>query len=212
MEIAKTRFLLEEDERLIKCYEGEIEGYNTRLKQLDEDKILTEIQKKRHEITTTEGKLANLNKELKEIDTDDLVKAAVWSVNETWQLLKSQSKAFEVTSDWEIIQINTWTNGHCQFKNVVQSGRTVSGVVEGEFMRGMYARITLLTRQDYKFAKRIVELKQQIAMKEREQCEKQRELQASIEHHTSTTESIKLLQSFIDEKTKRIDELSGVMM
>ena len=211
MEIAKTKFLLEEDERFIKFYEGEIEGYNTRLKQAGQEAkaILDEIQKKRREISTMERKLANLNKELREINTDELVTAAVWSTDETWQWFKTQSKAFEVTSDWDIVQINKWTNGRCQFKNVVQHGTTVSGVVEGMFMRGMYARITLLTRKCHKFAESIVKLKQQIEIKEREQYRKQSELEVIICDHRSKTESIRLLQSFIDEKSERIKELGG---
>ena len=214
MEIAKTRYLLEEDERYIKCYEGEIEGYNTRLKQADTaaKKVLNEIQKKRSEISAIERQFANLQKDLEEINTTDLVTATVWSVDDTWRWFKTQSKEFEITSQWEITKVKKWTNGRCQFKSVVQHDRIVSGVVQGKFMRGLYARITLLTRQDYKFAERIVDLKKQIEIKEREKCEKKSELDESIKDHTFQTESIELLQFFIDEKSKRIKELGGDVM
>ena len=107
--------------RFIKCYEGEIEGYNTRLKQADKDAkaILDKIQTMRREISKNKRKLANLKQELKEIDTEKLVTAAVWSVDDTWQWFKRKSKEFEVTSDWEIAEIDKWTNGRSRFENVI---------------------------------------------------------------------------------------------
>ena len=151
--VAKTRILQDEDREVISSYNGEIQGYKERQQQMNASakEALDDLQKKEKCITDIRANLKRQRKNLSEMDTDDLVTAHVWSVDDKWKFFRWQEKAFDETSKFKVYGVGRrWTNGHCRWKVYIQEVNRVHGVVEGNFMRGLYASITLETKKKEK--------------------------------------------------------------
>lgn len=212
--VAKTPFLKEEDTQQIRKLEGEINGYNRRLKQVNDHakEALDKMQRREQEITSTTGELESFKTELADKDTSDTVIAQNWSVNEEWRFVQWLTKEFDVRSKWSIRGVKRWSNGHCEWKDYEEYSHRVKGKLEGNFMRGLYATIALETTKREKYETEINELRQRV--REREMV-----LQSMIkhrneirEHYKEHTEQLQLLEEFIRERRKEIKALSGDVM
>lgn len=212
--VAKTAFLKEEDIQQIRELEGEITGYNQRLKQVNAraKEALNKMQKKEQEITSTTAQLDGLKIDLNDMDTTDTVIAQNWSWSEEWKLFRWQSQPFDVTSKWSVHGVKKWTNAHCEWKDYEEYSHGVRGKLEGKFMRGLYATIALETTKREKHQTEISDLKRQIR-----ECEKL--LKSLTEHRDEIrvknkehNDELQLLQKFICERRKEIKGLSGDVM
>ena len=209
--VAKTRILKDEDREVISSYNGEIQGYKERQQQMNASakEALDDLQKKEKCITDIRANLKRQRKNLSEMDTDDLVTGHVWSVDDQWKFFKWQEKAFDETSKFEVHGAGRrWTNGHCQWKEYIQEANRVHGIVQGNFMRGLYASITLETKKRIKHAKDIEDLKEAIKSSESELHNAEVAEEECREKHSKFASEISDLKKFIEEKRKMIDCLS----
>ena len=140
----------------INAHKEKINDYNEKLLKESENakEALLELQSKGEAIATIKTNLSKQEESLRNKDSDDLVTADVWSVDEEWKFFKWQEKEFDETSKYEIHGVKRWTNGHCRWKEFIQEGNRVHGVVEGEFMYGLHASITLETKKKNQVCRR----------------------------------------------------------
>ena len=212
--VAKTTYLRNEDKEKIKGYEGEITGYNKRLQQANAraTEALEKIQSKEQEITEKDKRLKVMRDELRDKDSSELIEIAKWSVSEEWQILQWLSKEFDISSPCEIEAVDKWTNGHCQWKIYEETKFRITGKVEGEFMRGIYASLSLQTSKRRKYEKEIDSLRRDISTVERDrECLKQ-QLDHIQNHYKEHIEDIKRLEDFIEETRVKIDGLVSDFM
>ena len=205
--VAKTRVLQSEDREEINAHREKING--KLLKESENAKeALLELQSKGEAIATIKTNLSKQEESLRNKDSDDLVTAHVWSVDDEWKFFKWQEKEFDETSKYEIHGVKRWTNGHCRWKEFIHEGNRVHGVVEGEFMYGLHASITLETKKRIKYAEDIENLKNNIkllgielheAEVAKEECSKK---YSKIDREKST------LEKCIQEKKELIECLS----
>lgn len=212
--VAKTAVLKSEDNEKTKSYEGEITGYNTRLQQANAraTEALEKIQSKDHEITEKEKELHVLKTDLVDKDSSDLTSIDSWSVSEEWKFFQWFSKTFERTTACEIESVDRWTNGHCEWKDYEETKHSVKGKIEGEFMRGIYASLTLQASKRNKYAKEITSLRQQIGELEKHRQSLKEHLNEIRERYKEYTDDIKLLEQFIEEKRVLITALMSDYM
>ena len=146
--VAKTKIIKDEDREEIYVHQGNIEGYCERLKEMNPDakEALDGLKSKEERITTIKISLIRHMESLAERDSDNLVEAHVWSVDDTWKFFRRQEKKFDEISKFEVFNVTWWTNGYCQLK-IIREGNRIHGFVRGQFMRGMYARITMETKK-----------------------------------------------------------------
>ena len=213
--VAKTEHVRQKDNEKKKELEGEIIGYNERLQEADQKSkaALTALEAKESEVTRSAEKLQGYESDLQEKNTDDMVIANSWSVNREWQLLKRHVSApFIVPSHWKIVQVNKWTNGECHWKDYKEDPFCVRGSLEGKFMRGIYASLTLLTTKKLKYETTIEQLNTD-AQKERDLLEKlQKECDEIRDEHKEHEATLKLLHDYIEQKREVIKTLSSNFM
>ena len=208
--VAKTRILQSEDNEEISRHHGKIEGYNERLKDANTNakEALDELKKQRKSIDCLKAEIKSQEKNLTYMDTDDLVTAHVWSIDDAWQFFKKKEKKFDETSQYEVHNIERWTNGHCQWKEFVQNGNRVHGVVQGEFMRGLYASFTMETEKRIKCAKDIEHLKTKIESLELKLQSANTAEEACKEKHSKFKSEMSALEKYMEEKRELIEYLS----
>ena len=215
--IAKTPYLKELDNGRIRELEGEIKGYNQALQESHKgsNNALNEMQEKQTEIVKAQGQLKNLEQHRDERNKKDPVLLKQLSIEESWKILRWFTEKFNIdTTDHncDVIHFETWTNRHSEFKEIVQGKRSVSGKVEGEFMRGIYASIKVYTEKRQKYAKEITQLNGEIekAKKKLAKCiEARDEMKQQYDGHM---EEMQRLKKYIDEKSKEIEECSLDLM
>ena len=207
--VAKTAYLKSEDNKKIKGYEGEITGYNKRLQQANvrATEALEKIQQKEQEVTEIKKDFTVLQEHLREKDSAELTDIDNWSVSEEWKLLQWLSRDFERNSSCEIDSVDRWTNGHCEWKDYKQTQHRVSGTVEGKFMRGLYASVTLKASRRKKYETDITQLNLRIREVEKHMQSLNRHLDEIRDRYKEYTDDIKLLEQFIGEKRKVIQKL-----
>ena len=207
--VAKTASLKREDNEKIKSYEGEITGYNKRLQQANirATEALEKIQSKEQDVTEKEKQLTGLQEDLSDKDSSEQTSIATWSVSEEWKLFRWLSRSFEKTTSCEIESVDKWTNGHCEWNDFVQTKYGVEGKIEGKFMRGIYASLTLLASKRKKYAKEITSLRQQITAVEEQRQYLKEHLNEVRDRYKEYTADIKLLEQFIEEKRVLINVL-----
>lgn len=210
--VAKTSYLKELDNGRIRELEGQIQGYNTRLQESHQESkdALNETQQKEIEVAKTEAQLMDLQRKHDDFNKDDKVIAQQHSIEKGWKLFCWLTHDVCIDTDCDIIDYNTWTNGKCKFImfDETSSKRSLRGKVEGEFMRGIYASITANTEKRQKYAKNIMELKAEIEVvtKKREEYEEARvKMQERYQEHIK---QIEILQKYIAEKGKEIQDRS----
>ena len=207
--VAKTAFLKTEDNEKIKSYEGEITGYNKRLQQANirATEALEKIQSKEQDVTEKEKELTGLQLDLCDKDSPELTSIGTWSVSEEWKFFRWLSRSFEKTTSCEIESVDKWTNDHCEWSDFDQTKHSVKGKVEGKFMRGIYASLTLLASKSKKYAKEISSLKHQISEVEKHRQSLKEYLNEIRDRYKEYTADIKLLEQFIEEKRVLINAL-----
>ncbi len=209
--VAKTDELKKRDAEHINLVDGEIRGYNTRLKEANSTAkvILSTIELQEKQISQVDRDINNLKAELKEKESSDLVVAEEWSLNQEWKLFEWQTASFKVRSSWPVLEYSTWDNGRLTWSelNVTQYGAT--GKVSGKFCRGLYANLTLKTSSELKFQVEIRELKED---KIPEQCQCREKLKENLDglyaEHKGKIEEILLLQQYVRERNKTKEHLS----
>ena len=203
LKVAKTAALKTEDNEKIKSYEGEITGYNKQLQQANTRaaEALEKIQSKEQDVTEKENELKGLQLDLSDKDSANLTSIGNWIVSDEWKSFRSLSKSFEKTTSCEIESVDKWTNGHCEWRDFVETKYSVKGKFEEEFMRGIYASLILQASKRKKYAKEIMSLKQQIIKVEKHRQSLKEYLNEIQDRYKEYTADIKLLEQFIEEKT-----------
>ena len=214
LRVAKTAFMKTKDLEEIKSYEGEITGYNKRLQEANQQAkvVLQQMQDKEQEITDQRRRLKCLQAELKDKDSSDTVVANSWSLSKEWKFLRRLSKEFNVQSRWKIVNIERWTNGHCEWKEFKQVGNSVSGKLEGEFMRGLYASLTLETSKRIKYREEIDSLQEKIGNIRILLDTLTKQLRDNRNLHREFEEEMRLLEEFIEKNRKMIVSFSSDYM
>ena len=210
LKVAKTADIKSADNERVKEYNGEVTGYNLRLQEADAaaKEALAELESKEAEITTVTQSIEALQSNLDDKNSSESVDCNSWSVSEEWRAMRWFSKSYDLKSKWKIEEVDKWDNGHCKWKHVNEDDYQVKGKLEGQFMRGIYARITVKTSKRIKFATEIQILQNDIA-RERQQMttlKVQRE-QFGIKHREHIKQ-LELLQRFIDKRREDIKALS----
>ena len=217
--IAKTHYIQQNDQETIKKYEGEITGYNERLKQTQEQHAtkLQAIEETEKEITDLRYKLQNLKEEKDELNSNDPAVVKTWSFSEPWKFLRRVELEFKMCVPYRDVSISRWDNGKCtweQWKETQdEDGATlVSGKVVGSFMRGVYVSVTITTAKKYKYASRIVDLMNRIDLGEKEEQNIKKKLQDIVSGAQECDEEVKLLRTYIEEKRQLIEKLNSEWM
>ena len=208
LQVAKTKALMDEDEKLANKYEGEITGYNKRLQQTNEKSrvVLEEIQKEEHELTVAETKLVKLQETLDSKDSDETVSVGSWSVDDSWKLFRWHSMTFHIDAECDYTNVRKWTNGHCTFSEIKKDRRSCSGRCEGDFMRGLYASVTLETPKRLKFAIDVHGLRESVKW-QKEECDLRKKIALDKKKtHEMFKKEIALLENFIAENRVKIKE------
>uniref|UniRef100_A0A1X7TVS2 AIG1-type G domain-containing protein n=1 Tax=Amphimedon queenslandica TaxID=400682 RepID=A0A1X7TVS2_AMPQE len=202
LSIAKTDFIKQKDAERYKKLTGEIDGYNKRLKEVhtNSKEALEETRKKEMEIITKESEKKDLKEMLRQKDTTEDVVATHWSIAEEWRVFRWFTREFNVKSQYKISKYDTWTNGKCKFKNIDQKSDVVSGKVEGKFMRGIYASVTVYTQKRIKYEESIQDLKERLENEDNIIQLSKTAKELFLDKHKKELEEIKLLQKHIAER------------
>ena len=218
LRIEKTEYLKKKDKMMCGVLQGEIQGYTTRLIESTSRhaEIIQKTEKKEELITDIRQKLQKLRKALENLNTDELGVANTHSIEKPWRAFRWQREPIKVETKCQIADVKYWTNSHCKWKDVEQSieerknvkYHIVSGAVEGEFMRGLYASVTLLTEKRMKYALDIAHLQEQIATLESEYANISDHLKDISACNVECESEIDSLRQFIKERRKRMEEIS----
>lgn len=212
--VAKTDRIKQLDAEEIRKLQGQVDGYNERLKEVHKGskEALNETQKKEVEITNLGNQINDLKKKLEDLDKSDDVVAEHWSIEESWKALRYFTREFQVESPYEMTNHTTWTNGHCEFKEFITTTKSIKGKVEGEFMRGIYASVTIHTQKRQKYAEKISELEIKIHSAECDLGRHKVERDAFQKSHQESINEIQTLQKYINEKNEEISNYSSDLM
>ncbi|XP_019861368.1 PREDICTED: uncharacterized protein LOC109589795 [Amphimedon queenslandica] len=206
--VRKADYIKKKDDEKYWELMGEIEGYNKRLitVRTNSKDLLTDTHIKEIKIIEKESEIKNLETKLRNKNTTEDVEAEHWSVNEEMRMMQSMTQYFSIKSPHEITKYRTWTNGGCEFKTVVQTSHTVSGRVEGKFMRGLYASITLYTEKKIKYADEIEEIKRRIAREKASLTQCKVELEDYKKLYKELLNEMELLQQYINERRTNVSK------
>ena len=214
LRVAKTARMREKDDVKIAAINGEIDGYNNRLVELNRlaGEALDEFKIKQMRIGELESKLKEINDDLKEYDSSDTVTINSWSFSTEWKFFQWISEAFDVSAPCKVTNIIKWTNGHCEWKNFVEYYNGAKGTLKGELMRGLYAELRLETTKRIKYGEEVKTLRSERDHTERLLHEVKG---ASVEVERSNARyenEIKSLKAYIQESNKRKDIYEHVYM
>ena len=167
--VAKTEHLKHIDDKECSKIHGEIGGYNKRLKQANDRAAETLSKIENEEVRKSElvAELSNLRAELQLKDSGDLVIAEHWGLSREWKLFRWLSENVDITSQWKIANVKKWTNGKCEWSNEEVAEKHFKGKLQGSFMRGLYASLTLETTKRDKYAIEIAILQERVSDKEK---------------------------------------------
>ncbi len=214
LKVAKTNALRQRDVEEIKALDGEIHGYNVRLKQVNAkaEVALGKIEEMEKKKSKFDRQLLRFGEELLEKDSPDHVTAAEWSLSKRWKFLGWQQELIDCVSAWPVVSHNEWDNGHIEWDGYKVIGDRAFGTVKGEFCRGLYANVTLKTSKSTKYALEIRHLKASTEAAEKESHAVSASLGIYREEQRDYAQDIKLLQDYIKEKNKEKIKLSSEYM
>uniref|UniRef100_A0A1X7UKH4 AIG1-type G domain-containing protein n=1 Tax=Amphimedon queenslandica TaxID=400682 RepID=A0A1X7UKH4_AMPQE len=200
--VAKTDYIKQKDAQKYEQLQGEIKGYSERLQEVNKESknALDQTRHKNREITEIESKIHDLKKQLEDKDTTGEIVAVNCSINEEWKWFQWQTREFNIESQHEISSHTKWTNGNCQFKEIVQKPDAINGRIEGSFMRGIHASITAYTQKKIKYAKEIEDLKKKIETKNKILTECKDEWEKYRAEQKESLEEIELLEKYIAQR------------
>lgn len=212
--IAKTPYIVAKDNEKASLFDGEIKGYNVRLMEANKlaQKCLEEEEDKGREMTEMKKVIKNLENRIEQLDTNDNVTAASWSQEISWKLFKTLEREYTLTSQWKIQNVKRWNNGKCTWKDELETDHCVKGKVKGRFMRGLYATLTLETMKKEKYAEEISEERKKLAKSEHDYQQLHEELMTIQKNHKQYIEDLRLLESFIEDRSESIACLSSEYM
>lgn len=210
LKVAKTAALKQHDQENVKALDGEIRGYNVRLKQTNAkaESVLSSIEKMEKEKSGFDCKATSVREELLEKDSAEEVIAAEWSLRKEWKLLQWQSERVECESMWPIYKYEKWDNGHLEWKELKQEGCCVRGRVEGKFCRGLYANLTLKTLKNVKYASDIKNLKEKLDEASKQVERLTGSLEQCREQHNEYDKEVNDLRVYIKQKSLHKKTLS----
>ena len=155
--VAKTKTLKEHDDKSISYLDGEIKAKLSEIQKqnqtiADDLEEINKVNKKQAEL---ESEIKNLNDELKIHDTEELVVVSTLHVTKEWQALQWLKENHALSSPCEYTRVVPWTNGHSQWRDIKRLHGGVTALLEGDFMRGLYAELRLETPKRLKYADKI---------------------------------------------------------
>ena len=167
MVVAKTEHLKQIDDKECGRIHGEVAGYNKRLKQANDRAAETFSKIEKEEVKKSEivSELVNSEVELGLKDSDDLVVAKHWCVSREWKLLAWLRRNVDIPSQWKIVKVKKWTNGKCEWKEEEKTEKHYKAILQGNFMRGLYASVTLKTTKRDKYAADVAILRKRVSDK-----------------------------------------------
>ena len=202
LRVAKTDYIKQKDAEKYKKLMGEIYGYNERLQEVHKNskEALVETHAQEMEIIKTESEIKVLEDKLKIKDTTEDVVAAHWSIEEEWRMLRWFTREFSVKLEHKISKHEEWTNGKCEFQDVIKKSDIVSGKVTGKFMRGIYASVTVYTEKRIKYADDIQDLKKRLERENKYLQGNKTARDLFLEKHQDKLEQIELLLNHIAKR------------
>ena len=212
LQVEKTKYLSELDDKKVHEILGEIGGYNEKLKEANQaaTDVLTKIEEHQREILEINGNIANTVSELAVKDSTDLVVANSWSLSKQSKTLVSLDEKFDIPSKWKIDEVRMWTNVSSEiadWKNVQQSDYSVSGSLQGHYMGRLHASVTLHTKIQRKYATEIDRKNKELAELNQELTEMREQLQECYKQHEKYKKDIELLETYIDQRKNEIGKL-----
>lgn len=211
MKVAKTTALKQHDAKEIGRLDGEIHGYNMRLKEANKAaaSVLNTIERKERAVTDTRGEIQQIKAELQDKNSTKTVTAKTWSLSNSWKWFERQEENFDISSAWPIVEYSRWDNGHLEWKEFEWSkdpGRAY-GKVEGEWFRGLYANVTLLTQKREMFKDDIALLDRTLSAREKDLQDLYKDLDEYKARESEHHQEIQLLHEYIKERSMRKEEL-----
>ena len=210
LRVEKTDYLKQLDAKEISRINGEIEGYNKRLKEVNKaaTEVLTKDELLQREILHVEGAIANAKNELGVKDSDDLVVTNCWNVEKSFQILKVPHETIDISSEWKIEKVTKWKHPKsAQWKDLDVTEYKVSGSLQGPRLKRLRASIILETKKRTKYAKEIGEMKKGLQKLEGKLKDLRQEAVEYGKRHIEFQNEIDLLNAYIEEKRSAIEKL-----
>lgn len=212
--VAKTDYIKQMDERECIVIEGKISGYKERLHEVNKpSQMLIEIiNDKQLEKLNLEKELIRLKEDLNIKDCGELIIAEHRDVSRGWKFFKWLREDVDIVSEWKIDDVDTWTNGRCEWREVDRKPKRYIAQVKGKFMRGVHASVTLKTAKRNKYYLEVATLRGKITAKEALVRTIEDFLAVLQTTHTGFEGVLKDLERHIDECSKQLISLSSNYM
>ncbi len=210
LRVAKTDALRQKDNEKIGRLHVEINCYSEHLKKVKVGAapVVDEIESMVKSLSKEEQIIAPMKEELADKDVNDHVTAETWSLQEEWKWFRWPSQSFECESKWHIVDHTTWDDGHLKWKVLNVEDRRATGKVEGKYMHGLHASLTLHTEKRLKYAERIAELRESIETNERSITSMTQQLERLSRVDMGNAKEIDELMEHIAERRTQIQKLS----
>ena len=210
LQVEKTYYLKELDDKKVKRMLGEITGYNKRLMEVNAaaTKALTRIEYLEREILQIKGDIENTSSELRVKDSEELVVAKTWSISKTSKIFQALDEKFKISSQWKIDNVSMWKNVEADWSDVQKTDYEVSGSLKGQYMRGLHASVTLETKKHRKYAREIEDMKKMLEELNRKLNTLKDDLRTAHQQHQQYQHELKLLEKYIDDRRDEIGKLS----
>lgn len=206
IKVAKTAYIKAIDAGRVMELEGKINVHKEGLKAHNMRKQShQEAEIREMKLSEVENSLLSLTSDLEEFDTSDEVIAGSWSIDQRSRQIKPFIKHFSAESPHKITRIAKWTDGHCQFENIVkETPNVVKGILKAIEVKGLCASLILYTEKRIKNAEEINELKKKIE-EARLELKKHRISQERLDQEfVAHDDQRRLLQRCISESRKEI--------
>ena len=210
LQVEKTYYLKELDDKQVKKMLGEITGYNKRLMEVNAaaTKALTRIEYLEREILQIKGDIENTSSELRVKDSEELVVAKTWSISKMSKIFQALDEKFKISSPWKIDHVSMWKNVEADWIDVQKADYEVSGSLKGQYMRGLHASVTLETKKQRKYAKEIEDMKKILEELNQKLTTLRDDLRTAHQQHQQYQHELKLLEKYIDDRRDEIGKLS----
>ena len=214
LRVAKTDYIKQMDEKKCVAMEGKISGYKQRLHEVNKpcQEIIDTINDKKLEKLDLEKELIRLKEDLNIKDCDELITAEHRDVSRGWKIFRWLKENVDIVSEWKIDDVDTWTNGRCEWREVDRKPKRYIAQVKGKFMRGVYASVTLKTAKRNKYALEVATLRGKITAKETLVKTIEEFLDFLRKTHTGFKVVIEDLERHIDECSKELISLASNYM
>ena len=206
LKVAKTAAVKKINEQEIEKAKGEIIGYKEAIRSANSGMKdpFHQIQTDKLYLLSIDERFSSLNAKLRCLDSDDLETGVVWSLDKKWKLFKTQSKEFEVPSEWPIADYSWWDNGKLTEKDLNKREFSISVKVKGKFMRGLHAMLTIKVEKRHKYKAEIEKVSRELkALKENATTASNR-IENQKKAHQSLAAEIAKYERYIKEREATI--------